>query len=208
MQTEKKPYKDLTEKDLVSLESKIKSKTTMLLLYADWCIHCKMFKPTWTKFAEDTTKKTKKIQFLAINAEVLQSLSSKDKRFYDYITTTPNEKNLYFPKLMVFLKTKKGIVKEEYTEDKKMELLNKYVDNLLLKTVSVSKKAVVTKNEKKPVVAKKKKEPESISIPFPKSKKKSGLIDGAHNLNEQIMGASKKSLPTLIDQMISKYLGL
>lgn len=188
----KKFYKELTVKDLPKLEEMIKSKPTLLLIYATWCHHCKMFKPVWQRFAGNL--ESKDVQLLAIEADVLKVLAKNNEGLYNYISTTKKSPDVYFPKIMVFKKTLTGkTVKSEYPPQKKTEAqLLEYST----KTLSVPVKTPKAKKASKPVKATK-----EVQARKP-------IREARAYLNEQIHGVARKPLPTLIDEMISKYLGL
>ena len=193
----KKFYKELTVKDLPKLEEMIKSKPTLLLIYATWCYHCKMFKPVWEKFAGNL--KNKDVQLLAIESDVLKVLANNNEDLYNYISMTKKSPDVYFPKVMVFKKTLTGkTAKSEYPPQKKSEAeLLKYANTTLSVPVKTPKEPKAVKAIK-PV-----KEVKDNKIVARKP-----IREARAYLNEQIHGVARKPLPTLIDEMISKYLGL
>ena len=180
----KKFYKEISVKDLSKLDEMIKSKPTMLFIYATWCYHCKMFKPVWETFAKNLGNKD--VQLLAIESNVLKVLAKDNEKLYNYISSTKKSPDVYFPKLMVFKKTLTGkTVKSEYPPNKKSEAeLVKYSNTTL---------SVPVKTPKEP------RGKQVVKKPFREARA---------YLNEQIHGIARKPLPTLIDEMISKYLGL
>jgi thiol-disulfide isomerase/thioredoxin len=199
----KKFYKEISVKDLPKLDEMIKSKPTMLLIYATWCYHCKMFKPLWEKFAGNI-KANKEVQLLAIESEVLKALAKKDEKLYKYISMTAKSPDVYFPKLMVFKKTLTGkTAKSEYPPQKKSEAeLTNYANNVLSKPIKTPpKKEAKAVKAIKAVKAVKAKADNKVVARKP-------LREARAYLNEQIHGVTRKPLPTLIDEMISKYLGL
>jgi hypothetical protein len=83
---------------------------TMLLLRANWCIHCNMFESNWLTIIKDMTMGKNKhadLQFISIEADDLRVIQQHDPAFFKYITTTPSSKEMYFPKLMLLAKKKK-----------------------------------------------------------------------------------------------------
>jgi thiol-disulfide isomerase/thioredoxin len=182
----------------------IKAKNTVLLVYADWCMHCKMFKPTWASLIDRVKKEAlikKNFQLLAIESEVLNKLASSNKKLYDYITKTKASPDVYFPKLMVFLKSGATTKKAEYTKDKSEDSLYNF---LVSKLPVDDRKALKAKAEKKTAVA--------VAKPAKKQGKKAKRSlneeendDNANLFNNQY---NDKNLPQLIDEMINKYLGL
>jgi thiol-disulfide isomerase/thioredoxin len=174
------PIKVITSKDFSKLEAKIKSKNTILLVYATWCMHCKIFKPKWEEFAKkvagDKDIKKNDIQILEIESENLTKLAKSNPSLFNYIAKTTNSPDVYFPKIMVFKKTPTGMSKKEYRQDEG-ELLS-YVKTKVLAV-------------KKPQTASSKQIKAMVIPPIKDSSVR-----------------TKKSLPLLIDMMLNKYMKL
>jgi protein disulfide-isomerase-like protein len=49
-------YRDYVEKNTKNLELFVDNKVKMMFFYADWCGHCKTFKPEWEKFVKKVSK--------------------------------------------------------------------------------------------------------------------------------------------------------
>lgn len=177
----KNSFMEVQVKDFVKLKSLLLSKSSIVLIYYKECLHCKYFKPVWKSFTEST----KSVQFFAIEYEVLQDLEKTDKQLFYYVTlTSPKNMDLYFPKLVVFKKGKSSVTRQEYKGEKNVATLTAYVNKNLLKLHESDK--------------------QEVSISFPRG----GQSVEKRNLNEQIMGVSRKHLPSLVDKLIAKYLGL
>jgi len=113
--------KVLTHKDFGKLEEKIKSKNTILLIHATWCMHCKIFKPKWNEFGKKITSdkdiKKSDIQVFEIESENLNKLAKSHPSVFNYIAKTAKSPDVYFPKVIVFKKTASGVSKKEYRQD-------------------------------------------------------------------------------------------
>lgn len=117
----------IQNKDLKNLPTLLNKNNTILLIHADWCIHCQLFKPVWEKTLKDLKNKLN-IQFLSIENEVLRKLQESDIKLFNYITTTPSEKSVYFPKIMIISKTSKGGLKRKvYTGNRDYDEFTKYL---------------------------------------------------------------------------------
>lgn len=192
---DKKYYKEVLVKDLATLETTLKQKNTILLIYAEWCLHCKLFKPTWNKVAQ-TVRQSKilnqQVQLLGIESEVFKVLSDRNPKLYKYISTTRTSKDIYFPKVMVFQKDKQ--TPHEYDGDKSETTMINYINKKFsINTISKSEKSKVTK-ETKPI---------SLN-----GNNKRSIDKVRSKLRKEIDDVTAQSLPNLIDRMISKYLGL
>lgn len=185
-------YVDLKTKDLTKLEEVIKSKNSMLLIYGNRCSYCINFKPVWESFTQSILKKTNKVQFFAIEIEILNFLQNTNEKLYNYITlTSAKNDNLLIPKLVVFKKNSNNVTRVEYKGKKSIENLTSYVEEKFLKGSNISNSTNASKSLQK-------------TIAFPRG----GQTTEKRNLNEQIMGMPRKHLPVLVDRMIAKYLGL
>lgn len=183
-QKKKPSFRTIKQSELANLKDIVQSKNTILLLYADWCIHCNAFEPTWASLYMEMKRKPN-VQLLAIEYKMLTELKEKHAPIHNYVALKNNQDDLYFPKLMVFKKgaNGKGVTKHIYNGDRSREGLLKFIDTTFHSSSQV------------PNV--------SGSRSFAS---KSG--EERRAINEQLHGASAKHLPHLIDQMISKYLGL
>lgn len=185
--------KEINAKDLPKLVEMLKSKNTVLFIYAEWCMHCKMFKPVWNSFIENNKKNTpvrKNFQFLSIESTMLNKLSDTNKKAFEYIAKTKTSPEVYFPKIMVFLKNGERTVKEEYKKDRSEEGLLSYVKSKL-------------------PAEEKKKELKSTKEKLTKMK----WNDSNDNMqrrrsNNHENESDKQQLAHMIDQIINKYLGL
>lgn len=121
----------ITKKELPKLEELIRSKHTVLLLHAKWCIHCKMFAAEWSKFV--SSMKNEQVQTLSIESEVIQDLMKENEKLLNYISKTPSQPDLYFPKIMVFVKGEKGIRKYAFTDERTAETLKSFVKSKIPK---------------------------------------------------------------------------
>lgn len=196
---EKIYYKEVLVKDLASLEETLKKKNTILLIYADWCLHCKLFKPTWNKVAQEvkqTRSLNQQVQLLSIESEVFKVLGERNPKLYKYISTTRTSKDIYFPKVMVFPKDKP--TPKEYIGEKSEESMIDYITKYFTETSVVAKpKKVVQPQAKK-----------NQPIKIDGNNRKRPLDKVRSKLTDEMGGVTAKTLPTLIDRMISKYLGL
>lgn len=123
-------FKELTERDLKKVHDLVTSKTTIVLLWAKWCIHCQVFKPVWNRVIEQIKKDPRmsdKLQLIGMESEVLGKLQKKNHELYKYITTTKTSAEAYFPKIMVFSKTEKGVKKSVYEKDRNESAFMKFV---------------------------------------------------------------------------------
>lgn len=116
----------ITKKDLLSLDDRVRSKHTVLLLHATWCIHCQMFHSEWdallTRYAKNND-----VQLLSMESEVIQNLNNQQPKLLNYLAKTTSSPDLYFPKIMVFIKGKKTTRKYEYVGDRNADALDKFI---------------------------------------------------------------------------------
>lgn len=120
----------LSAKDLKNVEDLIKSKHTVLLLHASWCIHCQMFSPQWDVLLHRFSKR-KDVQFLSMESEVIKKLNETNPKLLAYLAQTPSSPDLYFPKIMVFLKGEKSVRRLEYTGDRSADAVQEFLDSKL-----------------------------------------------------------------------------
>lgn len=200
---EKKTFvaKDLTDKDFSRLHKLISAKTTFLLLYSPMCIHCQMFKPTWGKVVEKSMQDAqirKHVQFLQIQGDDLYVLKQKNPELFKYVTTTRTSADVYFPKLMVFVKDGDKVKKTVYEKDRDESLLMKYIRSKIPKATRAPRQKL-TKPIAKPVKHKK------IIV---KGARREAYNDAQFMdiVRKNIGSRSEISLPELIDEMMKKYL--
>lgn len=116
----------IKNKDLKNLPKLLNKNNTILLIHADWCIHCQLFKPIWEKSLKDLKNKLN-LSFVSIENEVLKKLQETDIKLFKYITTTPSEKSVYFPKIMLFIKTSKGLKRKVYIGNRDYDEFTKFL---------------------------------------------------------------------------------
>ncbi len=117
----------IQNKDLKNFNELLKKNNSIILIHADWCIHCQLFKPIWEKTLKDLKNKLN-LQFFSIESEVLKDLQEKNVKLFNYITTTPAEKSIYFPKIMIISKTNKGTLKRKvYIGNRDYDEFTKYL---------------------------------------------------------------------------------
>jgi hypothetical protein len=122
---------NIAVKDLNKLHDIITSKTTVLLLHSNSCYWCKMFEGTWKQlgsFVKADVNIKSNVQLVQIEADVLRVLQEKNPKLFEYITTTSGSADLYFPKLMVFVKGSDGKVRKTvYEGERTKDDLEKFV---------------------------------------------------------------------------------
>lgn len=64
------------ESSPTTFESDLTNDTKLVLFYADWCGHCKKFKPIWEETADEINKGGKKIM-ISVNVGEKDDMSSK-----------------------------------------------------------------------------------------------------------------------------------
>jgi thiol-disulfide isomerase/thioredoxin len=225
----------VTIRKLNKLHDMIQSKTTILLLHAQWCFHCKMFRPVWeriVKRAHDTDI-TKHVQFLEIEENVLSILQRRNNELFKYVSTTTKSNQIFFPKLMVFVKKGDKVMKTTYDETRSREenavfkfIMNKVPKEeranvrrnvaLLQQGGAPKKSAKSAKSAKSTTKTKAEKEAET-QTPVKKSRKPSasGTIRVKRNklYNEEMVDYVKAqlgetnsmSLQGIINHMMNKY---
>lgn len=187
--------KTITEKDLNNLSKIIKEKsTTILLLYMENCVYCRMFNPVWkivaTKIMSNSHLK-KHIQFLEIESDTLSVLNKRDPKLFDYIATTSTDKMIGFPKIMSFVKTPKTTRKYVFNDDRDEKTFTKFVVSKLPKDSKSLIKKQPMRNKARTF------DEDELAGSFDKN-----LIIGNRANNKQA------SVSSLIDKMFSKYLGI
>lgn len=116
------------KKDIISLDERLRSKNTVVLLHATWCIHCQMFASQWDALLSKLAKK-KDLQMFSIESEVLQAINDKKPSLLSFLAKTPSSPDLYFPKIMVFVKGNKAVRRFEYTGDRNADALEKFINS-------------------------------------------------------------------------------
>lgn len=132
-------YKEISSKDFKGLEKALKAKPSILLIYAEWCGHCKMFKPTWKEFT--AAHKGGKVAFYAIEDSKIKVLMQKDPELLQKLS---KDGQIYYPKIVAFSKGKTVI----YEGEKSIENLNDFYKKVL----GEPKKKPASKSTKKPSV--------------------------------------------------------
>lgn len=143
-------FKELTERDLKNVHDIVTSRTSIVLLWAKWCIHCQVFKPVWNQVIEQSKKDPRigeHVQLIGIESDVLGKLQKKNPELYEYLTTTKTSADTYFPKIMVFSKTVKGVKKSVYDKDRSEAAFMKFVKSKVPKE-KTGKKTQLTEKDK------------------------------------------------------------
>lgn len=149
---EKPSFYSIKPSDFAGLEARIKSKNTVLLIHATWCMHCVMFTPKYSAFAK-TVKSTKRnVQVLALESTVMKTLHETDKKLFAFVTGFKGG-DMYFPKVMTFKVTGDRVVRKEYQGERTEKDLLAFTDKNLVaaapvvKAAPVARKAMATMNE-------------------------------------------------------------
>lgn len=116
----------LGKKHLAGLEERVRSKHTVLLLHATWCIHCQMFASQWDEL-ERRFARHKNVQLLSMESTVIQQTHDMDPKLLAFLAKTPSSPDIYFPKIMVFIKGKKTTRRYEYTGDRNADDVEKFI---------------------------------------------------------------------------------
>lgn len=119
----------ITKKDFPKLEQMVRSKTTVVLFHAKWCIHCKMFAPEWSKFVNSM----KNIQTISLESEVIQELMKENQSLLSYLSKTRDQPDIYFPKILVFVKGSSTVRKYVYAGERTADKLQEFVMSKLPK---------------------------------------------------------------------------
>lgn len=121
--------KSITIEDIPTLRERLSAKTTVLLLHANWCGHCQLLKPIWTKAittALNTQGVDEHVNFMDMEENVLSEINNRDQDLFAYVASSAKSKDVYFPKIMIFTKTKTGTRRSAYEgsrqEDKLVSL--------------------------------------------------------------------------------------
>lgn len=207
-QTKENPnVKTITVRDLKKLHDIVSKKTTVMLLYSFECVHCRIFGPTWDKVVNAVKADPTicdKVQFVAIEMDVLVRLRKKNRDLFEFISTTTSSPDLYFPKLMFFIKKDDNVKKVVYEQDRDEDKLVKFIrskiprkDRNIVKkpTKAVSNKVPKQKNNKR-----------STSGKFTKRKFNLNQDDFVDIVKKNLGDTSNRSLPSLIDEMMQKYM--
>jgi thiol-disulfide isomerase/thioredoxin len=87
-------------------------KIDIMLFKADWCGHCKHFKPTWEKIST-SNKYNNKFNFIMFDAD------TQSDKFTEYKVDA-------FPTILI----KDGNIVKPYEEDRSFEVLSEFLNNL------------------------------------------------------------------------------
>lgn len=146
--------KEVIAKDIKKLHKMVSAKTSsIVLLYANWCMHCISFKPTWetvSNFVNKNKDIKQHVQMLQIESSTLSEIERVNPELYEYMTTTTTSPEKYFPKIMVFMNDKNGKQKKGVFEGDRSETALKKL--IMSKVPKESKKVVVQKPVKEPKV--------------------------------------------------------
>jgi thiol-disulfide isomerase/thioredoxin len=127
MQIKLNEDKSLSTKNVKQLREALRDTNSVVLLHAQWCHWCKLFKPEWDKFANDQ----KKVTVVELEASQLEKIKSKDENLYQNLI---GNEGLGFPTVLLF----KNGQRYTYQGERNKESLQKHLDDFLVK-----------KNEKK-----------------------------------------------------------
>ena len=202
-----KSYKTICTKDFKRLREEITKQSSVVLVHATWCGHCKDFKPTWEKISKEYIPKNKKhLKLFAIESEVLKDMQSKDAVLFKFLVRDPNM--VSFPTVVVFKKgDKRTTVSLSRGVMNEVELKKK-IHSLIPNTKETKK------NDKKEEV---KAHPTKAMVT--QSKKQAYAKEDEENKNDMMYDFINEQIHTVpkrqsahsrnsIDRMLAKYLGL
>lgn len=109
-----------TKQKLKNIESALKKDTVVLLFHAEWCGHCKMFKPEWKKFMS-LQKENKGVKVFDLEENEIHSL---DKRSSEKLA---GDDVVGYPTIAVFTNGKKYL----YQGERSAEKLSEHIEQLI-----------------------------------------------------------------------------
>lgn len=113
----------VTDKTVQKIEKAISEQDSVLLLHANWCMHCQHFMPTW----KASQKAFKKAKVTPINIE--SSALDKVQQNKKIAKKIQNKDGMYFPMIIFFFRTTENkTVKKVYNGDRSEEDLKKFMD--------------------------------------------------------------------------------
>lgn len=125
---------EINPKSLQKLENTLSKGTTVLLNYAKWCGHCKMFEPTWAELKEEFAKN--KIKTVEIEHSALEKLQ-QHKKIFKRIT---NNNQVYFPMIIFYVQKGDKCIKKIYEGDRSKDMVKEAI--LSMKKKSQGKKSL------------------------------------------------------------------
>lgn len=208
-----KSYKTINKRDFKSLKEEITKQTSIVLLHAEWCGHCQIFKPIWEKVAKDVCGKQKSIKLYSMESEVIKALEKKDSELFKFIVRDPS--NVAFPTLVIFKKGEKKVSVSVHRGAKDEKEFKKVVMSLLPKDVKdkmkASEKVALEKVVKKAAATKKVVTKKTKKAGFMEQDDRSDDMGMYELMNEQIHTVPRRSAAESrenIDKLLAKYLGL
>lgn len=113
----------VNEKTIQKVEKAISEQDSVMLIHANWCMHCQHFMPTW-KASQKTFKKAK---MTPINIE--SSALDKVQQNKKIAKKIHNKDGIYFPMIIFFFRTSENkTVKKIYNGDRSEEAMKKFMD--------------------------------------------------------------------------------
>ena len=203
--------KTIHHRDLNKLHETIKTKTTIMLLHANWCFHCQIFKPVWTRVIEraHAAHFTNHIQFVDIEENVLSTLQKNNETLFKYVSTTTASSDIYFPKIMVFVKQGDRTRKTVYTGSREEDDLFQFFVGKLPKEVQSEYKKSLKAPKKEPKEPKDAQQPVIKKSQKPKKNKlQEEQLDVAFidQVKKTLGQTHKMSLQGLLQEMMNKYM--
>lgn len=113
----------VTDKSLQSIEKTISQKDSVVLIHANWCMHCQNFAPIW----KDSKKMFAKGKLVQIDIE--SSALDKVQQNKKIAKKIENKEGMYFPMIIFFFRTGENkTVKKFYSGDRSEADLKKFMD--------------------------------------------------------------------------------
>lgn len=128
----KSTFHEVKISDFAGLEARIRSRPTVFLIYASWCLHCRVFKPQYSAFASKVKAARMNVQVMGIESEVLKALHQQDRKLFNFVTGSRGEGDMYFPKVMTFKLSGSRIIRKEYNGDRTEQALMAFAQKNLV----------------------------------------------------------------------------